>query len=61
MISNLYYRVWHDLLRLPKPITHMIIDNMTAHELIWNMAGAMVLTSTWVFIVHLIVTRNGGV
>lgn len=57
-MGKAYYWFWHDLLRMRQDITHTIIGSMTRHEFIWNMAGGLVLTSGWILVVHLIVTRN---
>lgn len=56
-MKRLYYWFWHDLLRLPKTISAMLVDNIVAHEVAWTFVGAVVLSSGWAVMIHLIATR----
>lgn len=57
LMKRLYYWFWHDLLRLPKTISAMLVDNIVAHEVAWTFVGAVVLSSGWAVMIHLIATR----
>lgn len=54
MIERLYHWLWHDLLRLPEPISHLVASSIHANPLIWSLVGSVVLASIWTFSIHLI-------
>jgi hypothetical protein len=50
----MYYWFWHDLLHLNQPISWLIVNSIKGHLLVWDIAGALVLSTGWVLIMHFV-------
>lgn len=54
MIQKLYFWFWSSLLHLPKPISYLVVENIRANQLVWQLIGAIVLAVVWTLIIHFI-------
>lgn len=53
-LMRFYFWLWHDLLKLHEPISWIIVHSMRNHMLAWDLIGAIVVSSLWVLLIHLI-------
>lgn len=54
MIFKIYYIIWHDLLKLPEPISWIIVHSVRDHLFAWDLAGSLIVTTLWVLLMHFI-------
>lgn len=54
MISRLYYKLWHDILGLSEPISWIIVHSVRDNLLVWQLAGAIILSTLWVLLMHFV-------
>lgn len=58
--QRLYYRFWHDWLKLPASISSLITDSIHHHLLAWDLTGSLVLSTVWVLLMHFIDMGHRG-
>jgi len=57
MITKLYYWFWHNFLRLPKPISWIIVDSIKEHLLVWQIVCAILSAVSTTLILHFIAMK----
>jgi len=54
MIGKIYYWFWHNFLRLQQPLSYSFVQSVANNQVLWMVAGSILLSAIWVLVVHLI-------
>lgn len=54
MIGKWYYWIWHDFLRLSRPISYSVVESISKNQIVWIVAGSLVFIILWSLTVHFI-------